>query len=130
MRLTTFEFNGATYHLLLNGAAMFDIYDRYGDEGSVMDHFQGNTREAFDATCWYLEKLSAEGERFRRWQKLDRGPVLSAEALSVCLMPLDVPAARAALRAAVQAGFAREEKGPPQEIDKGLLELEKKTGTD
>lgn len=128
MRLIPFEFNGTTYHLLLNGAAMFDIYDKYGDKGSVTDHFQGNTRAAFEATCWYLEKLSGEGERFRRWQGLDKGAFLSAEDLKVCLMPLDVPIARASLKTAIYAGFAQEEKGPPQEIDKGLLELEKKTG--
>lgn len=129
MKLTPFEFEGVTYHLMLNGAAMFDIYDKYGDEGSIMDHFQGNTRAAFDATCWYLETLSFEGERFRRWQGLDKGQILSAETLNVGLRPLDVPVAKASLRAAIQAGFAREEAGPPQEIDKGLLELEKKTET-
>lgn len=129
MRLTPFEFNGRTYHLMLNGAAMFDIYDQFGREGSILDPIKGNDRSAFEAICWYLEELSTQGELFRRKQGFDKGPVLSAEALMVELTPLDLLSARAAIKAAVYYGFVREEAEPPKEIDKGLLELEKKTET-
>ena len=48
MKLTPFEFNGTTYYLLLNWAAMFDIYDQFGSEGSILDHVKGNSRDAFE----------------------------------------------------------------------------------
>lgn len=128
MRLTPFEFNGGTYHLLLNGAAMFDIYDQFGSEGSITDHIEGNSREAFEAVCWYLEELSIQGELFRRRQGMDRGATLDKNVLEVELSPLDFPKAKAAVQRALYAGFFREETEPPKEIDKGLQELEKKNG--
>lgn len=127
MKLTPFAFNGSTYYLLLNGAALFDIYDQFGTEGSVADPIKDNSRDAFDATCWYLEELATQGELLRRYQGHDRQPVPSSDVFMACLSPLDVPRAKAAIRKAIFAGFAREEAEAPKEIDKGLLELEKKT---
>lgn len=129
MKLTPFEFNGATYYLLLNGAAMFDIYDQFGQDRSIIDHIKGNDRASFEAICWYLEELSTQGELFRRKQGFDKGPILSTDVLMLELSPMAVMAARAAIKTAVYRGFTREEAELPKEIDKGLLELEKKTGT-
>lgn len=128
MRLTPFKCGGETYYLLFNGAAMFNIYDQFGSEGSVVDHIRGNGRNAFEAVCWYLEELSTQGELYRRKQGFDKGPVLSAADLMVELSPLGLLDARAQLKSAIYAGFVQEEAEPPKEIDKGLLELEKKTG--
>ena len=128
MKPIPFEFNRATYHLLLNGAALFDIYDQFGADTSVLTPIKGQNREAFSAICWYLEELSTQGELFRRRQGFAKGPMLDGEALAEELSPLDVPRARAAIHAAIAAGFLREEEEAPKEIDKGLLELEKKTG--
>lgn len=129
MKLTPFEFGGNTYHLLLNGAAMFDIYDQFGQEGSIIDHIKGNDRDAFEAICWYLEELATQGELFRRKQGFDKRPILSADVLMLELSPMEVLDARAAIKTAIYRGFTREEVEPPKEIDKGLLDLEKKTGT-
>lgn len=129
MRLIPFTLNGTDYHLLLNGAALFDIYDQFGYEGSVADHIKGKDREGFENICWYLEELATQGELFRREQGFDKGPVPSAKSFMVALSPLDVPRARTALQDAIYAGFSMEEGNPPKEIDKGLLELQKKTET-
>lgn len=37
MRPISFALDGQEYQLLLNGAALFDIYDQFGDKGSVLD---------------------------------------------------------------------------------------------
>lgn len=126
MKLTPYQFNGTTYYLLLNGAALFDIYDQFGRDKSVMDHISGDDRAAFDAICWYLEELSTQGELYRRRQGYDHGSILSSEELEVGLYPLDVPKAKAAIKSAIILGFLREEAELPKEIDKGLMELEKK----
>lgn len=130
MKLTPFEFQGRTYHLLLNGAALFDIYDQFGTEGSILDPIKGNGREAFESICWYLEELIAQGELYRMRQGYERVDIPASSMFMAELSPLDVPAARTAIQAAIYAGFTREEEGPQKEIDKGLLELEKKTGGD
>ncbi len=127
MKLTPFKFNGVTYYLLLNGAALFDIYDQFGDKGSVLDHIKGNSRSAFEAICWYLEELATQGELLRRHMGNDRQTVPSVDLFTTLLSPLDVSRARAALYSAIASGFGREAE-QPREVDKGLLELEKKTG--
>lgn len=128
MRLTPFKFNGVTYHLLLNGAALFDIYDQFGQDVSVLDPIKDKGRDGFMAVCWYLEELATQGELYRRREGLDAGPIPEASMFEVMLSPLDVPRARTAIQTAIAAGFGREEVGQPKEIDVGLLELEKKTG--
>ena len=128
MKLTPFSFNGTTYYLLLNGAAMFDIYDQFGQEGSIIDHIKGNDRDAFEAICWYLEELSAQGELFRRKQGFDKGPILSADTLMVDLGPMDVLDARAAVKTAIYRGFTQDVEPPPGTVDLFQAEWEKKTG--
>lgn len=130
MRLTPFEFNGETYHLLLNGAAMFNIYDRFGYDISAGEPIKGNSRDAFEAVCWYLEELATQGELYRRRQGFEKQDIPGEELFQVELMPLDVPRAKAAIRTAICAGFFQEETEKPKEIDKGLMELEKKTDAD
>ena len=127
MKLTPFKFNGVTYYLLLNGAALFDIYDQFGDKGSVLDHIKGNSRSAFEAICWYLEELATQGELLRRHMGHDRQTVPSVDLFMTLLSPLDVSRARAALYSAIASGFGRETE-QPREVDKGLLQLEKKNG--
>ena len=120
MKLTAFPFNGTTYYLLLNGAALFNIYDQYGSEGSVFDPIRGGGSEGFAAVCWYLAELIEQGELYRR-------SIPTTEAFAVELSPLDVPRAKAAIQDAILAGFSREEGAEQREVDVGLLELEKKT---
>lgn len=126
MRTAPFSFNGQTYHLLFNGAALFDIYDEFGTEGSVTDHILGKDRKALEALCWYLEELAWQGELLRRYEGRDPQKVPAAADFLVGLGPMDVLRAQDAVRQAVCAGFLREEE-EKKEVDKGLLELEKKT---
>ena len=51
----------------MNGAALFDIYEKFGRKGKVLDHIQGDGKEAFANTCWMLYKLAEQGELVRRW---------------------------------------------------------------
>lgn len=126
MRLIPFELDKQEYHLLFNGAALFDIYEQFGDEApSVLDHIKGNSGDAFEAMCWYLEELATQGELMRRYQGFDPAAVPSAELFHTFLSPLDIPRARGAITQAVASGFGREEE-KAREVDLGLQELEKK----
>lgn len=125
MKTADFALNGQTYHLCLNGAALFDIYEKYGSKGFVTDHIKGNGKKSFEATCWILAKLAEQGELVRRYLGYDRGPVPSEVMLRTMLSPRDVPAAKVAIKDAVRLGFARDEENH-EPVDLGLLELEKK----
>lgn len=128
MRTVPVSLGGVTYHLLLNGAALFDLYDRFGDRGSLADHLQGSGRDAFENTCFFLEKLAEQGELWRRYQGYDHGPLPGAEAFRVGLTPMEAVLARKAVVEALAAGFAQEETEKPGTVDKGLLALQKNGG--
>lgn len=125
MKTAEFTLNGQTYFLCLNGAALFDIYEKYGSKGFVTDHIKGNGKKSFEATCWILAKLAEQGELVRRYLGFDRGPVPSETMLRALLSPRDVPEAKAAITEAVRLGFEREEQQGGA-VDLGLLEIEKK----
>ena len=125
MRTVPVTLGGVTYHLLLNGAALFDLYDRFGDTGSLADHLQGGGRKAFENTCFFLERLAEQGELWRRY--LGHGPLPRAGQFWVSLSPMEAAAAKGAVMEALAAGFAREEAEKPGMVDKGLLALQKKT---
>ena len=127
MKTVEFELAGRTYHLMLNGAALFDAYDRFGDKGDLLDRIVGADRASFDNTVWLLVKLCQQGEVWNRHNGADPQPMLSAEAAAVLMGPMDVIRARAAIRAAYAAGFERDNPSEEEEIDVGLLELQKKT---
>lgn len=130
MRTIPFEHDGQTWYLCLNGSALYDIYDKYGTEGSVLDPIRGDTAAAFSALCWYLAKLGTQGELVRRWEGHDPGFMPVEARFRATLSPHDTQRARAAVAAAVAEGFRRDAAPPaPKEIDLGLRELEKKTDT-
>ena len=128
MKTFPYTLNGNTWHLCLNGAALFDIYEKYGDKGFVTDHIAGNDKNAFQATCWMLAKLAEQGELVRRYQGFDHGSFPTEQMFRATLAPLDVADAKFAIKEAVRLGFLREEAEEDQAVDLGLLELEKKTG--
>lgn len=126
--LAPFTLNGQTYYLLLNGHAYFSIADQFGDVDSVVDPVMGKNLDAFEAICWYLEELATQGELYRRYLGYDKGEIPSANMLRICLMPLDVVNARAAIRMAAGYGFRREVEPTPGTEDLFQAEWEKKTG--
>lgn len=126
MRTLTYTVAGKTWHLLLNAAAVFNAYDKFGSEGSLLDHLDGNDKETFEATCWFLNELATQGELLRRYQGHDPGKFPTEQMFRAVLGPFDVPAAKAAVRQAIAFGFFREEDRD-KPIDLGLAELEKKT---
>ena len=128
MKLVEFELNGQKYHLMLSGAALFEAYDRFDDTGDLLEKVIGTSAESFENTVWMLVNLAKHGEAYRRHMGEDPLPMLSVETARRTMGPKDVVRARAAIRKAFAVGFEREEVGEEQEIDIGLLELQKKTG--
>lgn len=126
MRTVEFEHNGQVWHLYLNGAVLCEIYDKYGAEQSALDPIQGNGKDGFNAVCWYLTRLAAQGELLRRWQGHEKGPLPTEAAFRLTLSPLDVMRAKGAITRAVAAGFGREIEDENKEVDLGLLELDQK----
>lgn len=129
MKTLEFEWNGQMLHLCLNGAALFDIYEKYGTKGSITDPISGNGKKSFQATCWMLAKLAEQGNLVRIWQGHERVKVPTEQQLAALLSPVDVLAAKDAIRVAIELGFRMEADDGEREIDIGLQEIEKKTAS-
>lgn len=125
MKTVKLNLYGETYHLRLTSAALYDIYEKFGREASVFEHITGIDKAAFEAVCWYLAKLSEQGELTRRWQGMEPGKVPTEEQLRIQMTPADMPGAQIALLRALNLGFGREI--PDEEpVDIGLAEFTKK----
>lgn len=127
MKTFPYELDGHKFYLCLNGQALFDAYDKFGYEGFLTKHIEGQSKASFENTCWLLAKLAEQGELVRRWQGLDRGPIAPEQYFRANLKPLDVAGAKDAIREAISLGFSREEEHERRVRDLGLEELQKKT---
>lgn len=127
MKLVEFTLQGEIYHLLLNGTALFDAYDRFGDKGDLIDRVTGSTKESFENTVWMLVKLAQQGEAYRRYMNEEAKKMLTVEAAMRTMGPRDVVRAREAIREAFAVGFEMETPSEEEDVDYGLMELQKKT---
>ena len=128
MKTTQFELGGRVFHLCLNGAALFELYDKYGREAGLMEAIAGGDREAYNATCFYLATMANQGEIVRRYQGYEPGKFTTDAYFRANLAVWDVARAKEAVKAALLQGFHREEVDSDEVIDLGLQEIEKKTG--
>ena len=126
MKGISYIFGGIEYTFIFNGAALFACYDKFGYGESPIDMITPNTAEGLDSLCWMAETLSEQGELVRRYLGYEKGPILKAAEISVLALPIDIIELRNAIVGAVAVGFKRE-TGEDEEIDLGLIELEKKT---
>ena len=129
MKTIEFELNGQTLHLCLNGTALFDAYDRFGTENSLLDHIRGSDKASYSALCWFTWKLGEQGELVRRFQGHERSRIPGEAEIRAMLAPTDVPAAKMTVAAAIGLGFGREIAEEERRVDLGLQELEKKNGS-
>lgn len=127
MKTVEFELSGKVYHLYMNGAALFDCFEHFETGADFIEKLADDTKESLDATCWCLAKFSEQGARAILWESGEKVPTISPQRAAAMMRPLDVLRARMAIRAAYRAGFGREEASDDEEIDTGLLELQKKT---
>lgn len=131
LKMVDFELGDMCLHLCMNGAALFDIYDRFGRQGQVLDHISGTDSESFVNTCWMLCKLAEQGELARRWMGHRPSPIVHERQLRAMLSAPDVPRAKDAIAQAVRLGFAMETPAERAErIDLGLQRLKAADGSD
>lgn len=125
MQTTDICLGEKTLHLCFNGAAMFDLWDMFGQEKPLLEHIEPNTKKAFNATCIMLFKLAEQGELVRRYWGHTPQEVPTIKELAALLCPADVLAAKSAIGMAISAGLKMEAQIRRSEVDLGLQELER-----
>lgn len=126
-RIIPFEFNGRTYEAYCPAAAIFDIYEHFGQVGPVVEitGFDQPTREGFDACCWLLAEFCRWGELRRRHLGETPRDMLTLAALQLAA-PVDMPRMRMTVQDALEAGFRRDI--PDEEDEERDLVLEELEG--
>ena len=120
------KFRGKDYDLIYNAAAHFAAQKKYGDE-SLSQAIGPNDDGGFNALCWALEELSTQGELIRRHMGYNESEPIKASEARLYLTPPDVLIAKQAVLTAISAGVSRQEVDKNEEVDLGLIELQKKT---
>lgn len=123
-----FTWKGQELHLLLNGAALFDIFDRFGANAEIPELIAGSSRKSLENTCWILAKLAEQGELARRFLGFERETPPMEQELLTLMTPMEIPLARLAITRAVRLGFDMRHQDPEEYVDLGLRELQKKNG--
>lgn len=123
MRCIEFKAAGETWYLCMNGAALMDTYEHFGEDKPVLEHIAGTGKKAYEATCWLLAKLAEQGELVRRYQGFDAGKFPSEMRFKTLLSPREIPLAKVAIRQTVELGF-RMQQVQETGVDLGLQELE------
>lgn len=116
--MTEITFKDNTYHLLYNGAAMFELQD-------IDSIFEG-VRKDFDVFCRVLSTLTQQGELYRRYMGHEPGKFLDADELRVAVLPYEIHELQEAAFAAIVAGLRREVEEENKERDLSLEKLKKK----
>lgn len=129
MKTHEVELCGQRVALLLNGQALFDIYEKFGTDEFITEHIKGQSKASFENACWMLAKLAEQGELWRRWQGMDKRAFVSEHFFRVNLSPRETIAAKDAIRTAIYLGFAREETEGEGDVDIYAEELKKKQET-
>lgn len=124
--MTKFNFYGKAYYLMYTGNAFFELLDEFGEPSDIVTKILPNTREAFEITCKVAAVLSEQGSLVRAYMGHEKTDILSAEAFLATARPINLIALKRAVSNEIFSGANREEN-EEEEIDLGLLELQKKT---
>lgn len=124
-RVINIDYNGRPLEAYCPAAAIFDIYEKFGQVGNVAEisHFDENTRDGWNACCWILAELCRWGELRRRHLGEEPRDMVTVSELLLA-PPADVPRLRLAAMQAIEAGFRRDIPDEARERDLVLEEIQ------
>lgn len=111
------------YELLYNANAYFDLKERWGDD--IISLFFSRTKKGYEALCDALSTMAMQNELVRRMEGFEKRKVPSKAYFMLHINPGSNPKYLAAVAEAITKGMAQEAE--EEEVDTGLLELQKKT---
>ena len=126
--MTKFIWKKKEYYLLFNANIHFAIEDKYENK-SVTDILNEKGQLGLYNICWLLEKLNTQAELLRAYEGYEKNQTLKSGELILMLKPFEIIEAKKAIMEAVIEGYKQDEESN-EEIDLGLLELQKKTAID
>ena len=128
MRNVTVTVGGVELTLHYSMDVLFDVNEKFGSLDGALNAMQEPGREGFEALLWMARRLAKEGELLRRERGEPARDLPASAELSGMMQPLEAGELLEKVSEAVALGYQREIVKKEQEVDLGLLELEKKEG--
>lgn len=130
MRVVKTRLASREQYLAFTVEAMFQIEEKFGGSGELLEAMKDSGREGFSAACRAAAILAEQGELARRSLGYGPQPLVEAEAIAASMTPSEIAGLKLDIMAAVSLGYGREVEAEQDEIDLGLAELneQKKTG--
>ena len=123
MKHIDFEFEGKTYALSFTAEALFTVYEKFGYDSDILaaTHVLEPTLEGWKNCCWLAALMASQGELQRRHRGEDPQPMVTMEQLRTGFMAADSVRLRAAVREALEQGFARDVPDPDEDKEVNLV---------
>lgn len=118
------------YFILFTGETIFlakELFKGEEMDGGTITAIAENTKNGFEALCKALEFMSEAGEAYRKYMGYEKKETLKADYIKKVLLPYEIADLKNIIAETVVKCFKKEIEEPEQEIDLGLLELQKKT---
>lgn len=111
------------YELLYNANAYFDLKEKWGDD--IISLFFSGTKQGFEALCDALSTMATQNELMRRMDGFKKRNIPSKAYFMMKIKPSEIGKYLEEAAGAIMRGMAQETE--EEEVDTGLLELQKKT---
>jgi hypothetical protein len=123
-RGTTIKIGGIEYWLVYNAEAFFRVQEELGED--VAKKIVSPGRDGWETTIAAAIIMLEYGELCRRYLGYDAQKIPTSDDLRIAVQPSDIVIFKNKVIDAMNKGFYREVESQ-EEVDEGLLELEKKT---
>ncbi len=125
MKAVKIELAGRERYLCFTVEAMFQVEERFGGAGNLMEALGAGGREGFAAACGAAAILAEQGELARRSLGYDPEDLADEQAIvGYPMSPSELAALTEGIARAIALGYGREVEPEDDEIDLGLAELD------
>lgn len=118
--------NGKPRPLHYSIEVMFAVNDKFGSLQKAFEELERDDREGFEAVRFLGAAMANDAELCRRAEGADPHPMIKEEEISLRMRPLEYAALKQAICDAITAGYKQEQSDEKEEVDLGLIELQKK----
>lgn len=125
-RMITAHINGEDRQLNYSIEVMFAMTDKYGNITKALDIIQSGGKDGFEAVRWFAVQMANDAELARRESGLAPKPMLTLDAITSHIRPIDFEILTAGVVEAISLGYKREVIPEDEEVDLGLAELQAK----
>lgn len=105
---------------------MFRVNEKYGTISAALETLEKNDREGFEVLRTLVTLMVNDAELCRRAEGYDPSELITEKDIPIRLKPIDVLNLKQAVADTISAGYKQEHSQENEEVDLGLLELQKK----